>query len=140
MIVKNTATIVICDDIRQETNGKHILIGVYGGNILVPEANFSLQLCMWIEFIATSCGTETMHIRVSYAKNVIVVMKAELEINEIGPMAVATPGVPVQGASEGDVVIEISSDGQNWKEIKRKSVRKGAVAGAPQLTIPPPAG
>lgn len=35
---------LICDDVRREDNGKLILLGLYTGNIAVPQIPFSLPL------------------------------------------------------------------------------------------------
>ena len=44
-------SVLICDDIRQEKSNKHILIGVYNGEIIFPPGpNKLIPLCVWIEF------------------------------------------------------------------------------------------
>lgn len=47
-------SVLICDDIRTETTGKEILIGVYRGAVVVPTAPISLpSLALRIEFGVT---------------------------------------------------------------------------------------
>ena len=40
-------SVLLCDDIRGEVNGKAILIGVYCGDIIVPKAPASLGLSLF---------------------------------------------------------------------------------------------
>jgi hypothetical protein len=47
---------LLCDDVRHEFNGKQIIIGVYGDNILVPSLPTSITLCLWMRFKAPSAG------------------------------------------------------------------------------------
>jgi hypothetical protein len=61
-----SSSVVICDDIRQETNGKQILIGVYGSAVLVPSMPFSIPLSVWIEYQAREIGVDTVHVKMNY--------------------------------------------------------------------------
>lgn len=47
MTLRNT-TVVVCEDIRIEGNGKHILIGVYPTDMIVGQFPASLRLAFWI--------------------------------------------------------------------------------------------
>lgn len=52
MIARQVQT-VFCDDIRQEVNGKLSLIGVYGGNMLVPAFPVIIpKLCLLVKILA----------------------------------------------------------------------------------------
>ena len=42
------STILLCDDVRKEDNGKEFLIGVYSGNILLSELPTNLIVCLWL--------------------------------------------------------------------------------------------
>jgi hypothetical protein len=42
---------VFCDDIRQEANGKQILIGVYPSDILVSQLPAPLVIAIWMPFV-----------------------------------------------------------------------------------------
>src|SRR5271166_1271127 len=44
----NISQAIACDDIRQEINGKHILIGVYSGNLGVPSFPNVIALGFWV--------------------------------------------------------------------------------------------
>jgi hypothetical protein len=43
-------SVLVCDDVRQEKSNKHILIGVYNGEIIFASGpNKWIPLCIWIE-------------------------------------------------------------------------------------------
>lgn len=47
------ANCIVCDDVRQETTGKVILVGVYGSDMILrqtPPANATVGLYLWVEF------------------------------------------------------------------------------------------
>jgi hypothetical protein len=121
------SSVVICDDIRQETNGKQILIGVYGSAILVPAMPFSIPLCTWIEYTTRNIGIETVHVKLSYTTGFSASVRVDIQVHEIGTLGLAMPPLPVSGSTDGELVVEISRDGTAWREIKRKAIRRGQI-------------
>ncbi|MGB3583235.1 MAG: hypothetical protein WBA40_19295 [Roseiarcus sp.] len=132
------SAVIICDDIRQEMNGKQILIGVYGNAIIVPSMPFSIPLSVWMEYNPTKTGPDAVYVKLSYTTGFSVSVKADLQVNEIGPMGLGIPPIMVSGASDGTLTIELSGDGREWREIKRKDVRRGQVPALSGPAIPPP--
>jgi hypothetical protein len=47
---------IVCDDLRQETSGKDILIGVYRGDMLVNDFPIPLKLAIWMPLKVISAG------------------------------------------------------------------------------------
>lgn len=134
-----SSSVVICDDIRQETNGKQILIGVYGSVVLVPSMPFSISLSVWIEYQAREIGVDTVHVKMNYTTGFSVSIRVEIQIHEPGTLGLAIPPILVSGAADGELVIELSHDGATWQEIKRKPIRKGqipAIASIPAIPSP----
>ena len=43
------ANAIICDDVRVERNGKHIIIGVYSGDIVVSETPALVPIMLWLQ-------------------------------------------------------------------------------------------
>ena len=43
---------LLCDDVRREDNGKQILIGIYGNDVLLPGFPANITLCLWMRFTA----------------------------------------------------------------------------------------
>ena len=52
---------VLCDDIRQEQNSKHILIGVYNGGVIVPNFPAQLVVCWWLQVFPNEIGKLGRH-------------------------------------------------------------------------------
>src|SRR3954468_16390479 len=55
---------IICDDIREEKSGKHILIGVYGGEIGVPGFPIDMGLFIRVDLRPSTPGRVPIGIRV----------------------------------------------------------------------------
>ncbi len=121
------SAVVVCDDIRQETNGKQILIGVYANDIRVPAMPFSIPLSVWIEYPTNKIGADTVYVKLSYTTGFSASVKVEIQVNEIGTMVLAMPPLLVSGATDGELVVEASRDGTAWEEIKRKAIRRGPI-------------
>jgi hypothetical protein len=128
MTTSSIGAVMLCDDIRQEINGKHILIGVYSGNqIIVPAMPFTIPISIWIEYFPESTGKTAFHLRISYSTGFQITLRVDAKIDELGDMGIATPPVVVQGAADGFLTVEYSDDGSGWTEIKRKEVRRGMI-------------
>jgi hypothetical protein len=50
--------VVFCDDIRREDNGKEILIGVYSGNVVIPQLPSPVVLATWMAFERAEVAAE----------------------------------------------------------------------------------
>lgn len=118
---------LVCDDVRIENNGKHIIIGVYTGDIIVSGFPFFLTPCFWVSLPATPPGQYTVSIRYSYDGKIIDTFKAQFDVKNTGGVAFATPKVILQGESAADFVVEVSTDAKSWREIQRKKVLMGTV-------------
>jgi hypothetical protein len=137
---KNIGDVIICDDVRHENNGKQILIGVYGSNIVVQSIPFMLNLSIWLEYNAPKRGEDHVHIRFLFESKPVSGVEIRINVLDPGLMTIATPQLPVHGASEGWLSVELSSDGKKWGEIKRKRVQAGSSPAAPPLSHPLPPG
>lgn len=117
--------VLFCDDVRRETTGKDILIGVYGGDILVNSFPQWLPLAIWAEIEAEKPGHHTLLFRLTYADNPPLNMKAEMNVSGEGPSGVSLPRLEVLVESEGVLALEVRRNNEEpWCELKRKQVRK----------------
>jgi hypothetical protein len=96
-------TVIICDDIRQERNGKYLLIGVYGGNIAVGGFPADIVLAIWLLAQPKSVGQHQIKIRVVGPQNsTLVEGTLEVDLNDMNKAAIfALPGMPIQLQREG---------------------------------------
>jgi hypothetical protein len=51
--------VIVCEDVREEIGGKKSLIGVFPGDILVPQFPITLQLALYLEYRPEKMGTST---------------------------------------------------------------------------------
>jgi hypothetical protein len=131
--VKVTSAL-ICDDIRREITGKDILIGVYAGDIIVPQVPFSIPLTLWFELSPEKTGPHKVSVRLSYAGEEVFKLEAGIDVQSVGPAALPLPSFQLASDKLGELVVEFSADEKTWAEVKRKKIIQGAVV---SLTPPP---
>ncbi len=140
MISSDIHSVVICDDVRREQNGKDLLIGVYSGDILVPAFPFVLPLSMWMEYAPPKPGPNDIFIRLHYGQQPPSIVKATLEVMDSSTVGVPLSGFVIRGDKPDDIVVEYSADGTTYTVIKRKPVRQappGLTALTSVLPAPP---
>jgi hypothetical protein len=131
------AATVICDDVRQEVNGKQIIIGVYGNRIVVSSMPFGIPISIWMEFDAKKLGKNSFQVKISYSTGFETVIRVDLDIYEIGSIGIATPPILVSGAADGQLTVEVSNDGKKWKVIKRKAIQRGTITSLQSIASAP---
>ena len=119
MLPLKVETVVLCDDIRQEANGKYLLVGVYGANVVVKGFPADLRLSVWILGLARKPGKAEMRLRIIGPQEATLVEGAiEVEVKETATI-IALPGLPLQVQREGKMSIEIASaDKEDWTPVK----------------------
>jgi len=118
-------TVVLCDDIRQEANGKFLLIGVYGGNIVVPSFPANLNLAVWILGHAATSGKVQVRLRVVGPQETVLQEGTfDVEIKDVlHGTIMAISGLPLQFQREGKMRVELASAGEaDWTPIKTLGV------------------
>jgi hypothetical protein len=114
-------TVVVCDDIRQENNGKWLLIGVYARDIVVANLPADLRLAIWLLVTPKQLGASTIKLRIVVGPHNASLVDAELQydIKEISPTVFAMAGLPIQVRSEGPMKVEMLPKGATeWVTIK----------------------
>jgi hypothetical protein len=121
--------VVVCDEIRKEITGKDILIGTYGGSILVPTIPVNLPISIWVEFVPHVAGRLSMEVRMRLPGNpvfpsmgvIMDIARAEETTSFSSPQAACYVAQP------GDIRIEIrSSSTEEWQLAKVKHIALGA--------------
>ncbi len=125
MLPFDVETAVLCDDIRQERNGKYLLIGVYGGNLAVRSFPTDVVLALWILARPKMAGRTKVRMRVVGPQESTLV-EGELEFNlrdTASATIMALPGMPLQVQNEGELRFEMASDERNeWMPVKTIAV------------------
>jgi hypothetical protein len=114
---------IICDDIRREDNGKAILIGVYGSNIILQSLPATLALSIWVHLDARFSGEKVINFRViGTARNPISELAVDANIARPGGVIVPIPPFPVFLESEGELTVEMRVGDGAWVKIRALKV------------------
>jgi hypothetical protein len=130
--------VLICDEVLQEANGKQIIIGVYGDEIIVPSIPYQIPISVWFEFIPKNTGKQSVFVKFTYDKKTIATIRLDVDVNKIGSFNISTPPIPLFGMSEAEVIVEGSTNEKRWKVLKRKNIRKGTIPGTQSFVETPP--
>jgi len=126
----NITQAVACDDVRQETSGKFILIGVYSGNMGLPAFPAHVGLAFWMRSRPTKIGTYHLQFRVR-GQNDSILSNGQMyvTISEREDTVLVIPALPLQIQSEGQITLEFRLSGRGRHTIWTCDVR---------LVPPPP--
>jgi hypothetical protein len=119
-------TVVVCDSIRQENTGKHILIGVYGINIRVVDFPANMRLSWFMIVVPKTVGSSEAEFRIVGPHDVTLV-QGELGVNvkELNkPAILRMDNMSIQLQAEGDLNFQIKFKESDWRTIKKISVLK----------------
>jgi hypothetical protein len=111
--------VIVCDDIRQESNGKQFLIGVYNDAILVPKFPAPLSLSFCIRFLALDTGVVPVQIRLLGGGEEVEFFKAETEFNlqKIELSSFAIVGIQLNIQVPTPLRLQLKENNLDWKLI-----------------------
>lgn len=124
----SVSAVVVCDDVRKEVNGKDILVGVYGGGILIPTLPIQIPISIWAEIIPFKTGQVELDLKATFPGNPVdFKIRMVMEIGREGEsVALFTPQVSVLLGGVGAIEIFVKSAAEeNWTLVKSKAVVKG---------------
>ena len=113
---------IVCDDIRQEKNNKHILIGVYASSIRVAELPGALGLSYYAQVEAPehNIGDELIFeveghvIDEDGKKKLFIKGKSTVTLVDDVIATIATPVFPIAIESECSLRLRIREVGERW--------------------------
>jgi len=133
-------TVILCDDVRREDNGKFLLIGVYSKDIGFASlpANFTITFWMEVDYLAT--GTFGLRFRALHRPSGRELFnlegQAEIPTAERGNSLILGK-IPVLVPGEGEIELQMSIDEGEWTLLKSlpvtdasQSARAAEVGGA----------
>ena len=104
---------VVCDDVRKEANGKHIIIGVYPHDMLVRS---------WVQFFVQHRGEVKIEFRTrvkAQPKKRARFALATFNIEDPSKMNTLTlPPVPVEINEQGLLLFEVREKDGRWKKVR----------------------
>jgi len=117
-------SVVFCDDIRQEVSGKHIIVGMYSGD-LIPETiptSFPMSIMIRVQGLT---GKHSFQVTVSSPGGKHGgTMGGEMDVPEyVAAFPLIFVGVPVQVDEYGDITVDVSLDGTDQKRVGTLAVK-----------------
>ena len=114
---------LVCEDVRPELGGKHSLLGVYSGDILVPEFKNFLRATIYIELFALKLGTIRLEVVISYDDKEIIKLIAEFDFRDTrDPALIVSPTFPIPLTGAGLIIVNAICEGQE-KRLLSKQIR-----------------
>ena len=119
------ANVIICDGVRKEEGGKHLIIGVYPDDILVADFPATVALCAWVQFLPDQVGEIPIEIRVVQNKRELIRGTAKLVIINIDKSvtAVLSP-LLMEIRDEGPLKFQCKEKKKRWRTMKILGVGK----------------
>ena len=110
---------LVCDDVRRESSGKDILIGVYGSAILVTRFPASISPMLWIQARALKSGEIKFAIRMlNEHEAVFFETSGGVDTDEPGGLgAFSVGGVNLQVHSEMNLIFQLKIDSGEWTNV-----------------------
>ena len=116
---------ILCDSVRTEDNGKHILIGVYSGGIVFPKLPARVSFTYWIQLISPiQSGEVVFDIKIkapglkSSTTNEITLLVERKE--ELAVLVIVIPAINI--IEEGELTLSIRVKGDRWTKVLSKKV------------------
>ena len=117
---------VLCDDVRRENNGKHILIGVYLHSVLVEDFPANLMLTVWVEIKPKEVGNFTGQIRViKDDESILLRGETKITIDSLDPTSARYSRLPLEFQQSGDYFFQWKWGDSDWVTVKEFTVQKG---------------
>jgi hypothetical protein len=116
---------IVCDFVRTEDTGKHILIGVYTGDIIFARFPATFSPTYWLDLKPSVRDAEIeveAKIDVPGAKKPIIgTLKMNVGQQDTGILVLSVP--PIQITAPGKLQFSIRSKGERWTRALSKEVR-----------------
>ncbi len=128
-------TIVFCEEVRQEANGKHIVIGAVGGDLKVMGFPGRVPIALYLEIELPEIGHHSFDFRLTYAGEESLQLSLQIDKHDSpNPIAsIFTPRLDLLTKQPGDLVVEMSGGDGEWTEILRRSFQLGDSPPMPQM-------
>ncbi len=116
---------IICDQVRKEDTGKHILLGVYPIDALVPDFPTKIVLVLWLQFYVDRNGEFALEFRIQKDKKNISSTKATMNVKDhLPPVTIALPLAPIEIDGECTLSFQIREKNKRWQTVKELPVKK----------------
>jgi len=121
---------LLCDDVRREMNGKQIIIGVYGDDVVLPRFPISISLCLWMRFKFQSPGAYSLEFVVIGERQQRMIPVTSVPVNVTDStkrMDIALGGILLNISEPETLKFQWRDGSGEWKEVLAAKVIQGPV-------------
>lgn len=109
---------ILCDEIRQESNGKLFAIGIYSHDIQFPEFPATAFLTIWLRFLNFPEGVHPNKLRITANEKNLHELEGELVSNGETVSQAFVQSIPVEFSEPGSLKVEIEfEDGEMLRHV-----------------------
>lgn len=123
-------TALLCDQVRQEVNGKLIAIGIYSSSVVLGTFPAVAHFTVLARIRTDTPGTHTLNLRVKLGDEVQHEVEGQLEVRAAQADWLPIPLQPVQFMVPTSLSIEQQVQGGDWVKFLRTDVQRAPKAGA----------
>lgn len=118
-------SVILCDDIRREDNGKAFIIGVYSGDIVV-QSPANLGLSLWLQGRALK-GATSIAAQLKFAGEKDLASESSVPVDSLklepgDDFIFAIGRIPINLHSNGYLTVQLKFGDSEWSEIIKKKV------------------
>jgi hypothetical protein len=135
-------SVLLCDDVRKEDNGKVILIGVYSGAIIIPEVPANLALSVWFQLRAEEAANHlAMRAKLEHGDSTVSIVggitsEQDFRVEPGDQITVATEKLLLQIVGPGHLLLQVKFGDREWTELMRKPISVDPNVAREQQRIP----
>jgi hypothetical protein len=119
--------VILCEDIRHEVGNKRTLVGVFGGDVIVPHFPANLRLAVYMQYAVDPAVPEAT-IDFTLWHDAETVAKLAIQTKPISPtMTLEMSQALMTVEKETHFRITASIAGREAVEILNKEIRKGKI-------------
>lgn len=120
---------VLCEDVREEKTRKVSLIGVFGGDVVVPQFPAQIRIAFYITLRSTIAGERQLNVSLRIGDEMTFNSDVPMVFEAKNPAAnLIIPGAILKVDKEGYITLLIGVDGQQ-AEVLSKRVFVGEITG-----------
>ena len=118
---------IICDEVRKEDNGKHLLLGVYPRDVLVNDIPTIISLVLWMQLYMDRNGQFDIELQIRKDKSIISRYEATMSVKDhLLPQTFTLPQAPIKIDGECTLSIQIREKNKRWKKVREIPVKKAS--------------
>ncbi len=115
---------LVCDEVRRETDGKDIIIGAYGGDVLIGIFPVTISLSLWTSLETSGTGDIKTDIRVvNREKKVLAELKGISHVEgRVQRSSLFTPKIKLYIEKPTELRFQLRVREGRWKTVVSRSV------------------